>query len=107
MNLFYFFIICLNIFLLLVVEVHLERYRWYPYVVHFFGMGLSIGFSIVLYATGNVGVGLSPWCSVTANDNYFWMFMFIYAWMLLFLALDAVMTVMIVGKLFHVRYQVD
>jgi hypothetical protein len=37
-NAFYFFFICLNLFLLVVLEVHVERLKWYPWVMH--GIGL-------------------------------------------------------------------
>jgi len=47
---FYWFFIALTLFLLIALEINIDHYRWYKYVVHIIGLGAPVAFAVIMFA---------------------------------------------------------
>jgi len=54
---FYWFFIALTLLLLIALEVNIDHYPWYKYVVHSFGLVAPVAIATVMFAVENYGGG--------------------------------------------------
>jgi len=54
---FYWFFIALTLFLLIALEVNIDHYPWYKYIVHSISLSAPVAIAIVLFAVQDYGGG--------------------------------------------------
>jgi len=121
---FYWFFIALTLFLLVALEIYMENYPWYKYVVHGIGLGAPISFAIIIFSAGayefSGGGNLTPhlilsslsfncistnagWCNPQSAHHHAYDLALSWGWVLLFLLLIFAFAVGVFMKILRVN----
>lgn len=95
-HIFYFFWICLTLFILIVREVQVSELRWYPWLVHGTGVGLPLVLSIIGYAN-RIAKPTVGYCFPSTIPE--WAFPLIYGWVGGFLIINFFLALAVLVKL--------